>query len=392
MKNDYLALHAVLAGLALACGISAGPSLAQNTPSPAARAVGVVTQVQRSQLVLRTDSGPEVQVQLSEGTTVLRVPPGAKDLKAATKISSGEISPGDRLLVRGHFSDDQKTLVATSVVVMTKSDLGKAHEAEVLEWQRRGIGGVVKAIDPSKKEITIAVPNAAPTPGNPTHQVILTLEPNAMLLRYAPDSVKFSDAKPSTFDAIKTGDQVRALGTKSEDGSRFAAEKVVFGTFRNIGATVISVEPSAGTVTVKDLSTGKPLIVRAAPDCKLRQLPPDLAQMIARFNSGGSPRSAAAGGPPSGPRQMPDKSSSGPGGPPRDIQQMLDHLPTLSLSALKAGEPLIVVSTEGTKPSEVTAITILTGVEPILAARPSGSTEMNLGPWNMSTSGGEGTQ
>jgi len=79
-------------------------------------------------------------------------------------------------------------------------------------------------------------------------------------------------------------------------------------------------------------------------------------------------------------------------GGPRDLQQMLDRMPTLTLSELKSGQPLIVVSTEGAKPSEVTAIAILTGVEPILAARPKGSSEMNLGPWNMSMGGGEGAQ
>lgn len=399
MKKENLFLSAMGTGLALVCGVATALPAQNSQSSPAARAVGVVTQIQSAHLTLRSDAGPEVQVQLSEGVNVLRVPPGAKDLKAATKITVDEISPGDRLFVRGHLSDDQKLLEATSVVVMTKSDIGKAHEAEVLEWQRRGIGGVVKAVDPVKKEITVAVPNAAPTPGNPTHPVVMNLATNSVLLRYASDSVKFSDAKPSAFEAIKVGDQVRALGTKSQDGSHFAAEKLVFGTFRNVGATVISVDSATGTVTVKDLSTGKPLTVHTTADCKLRQLPPAVAEMIARFNSGGSPNGAAAGGPPptagKGASVGPGgRGSQGgvPGGPPRDIQQMLDHMPSLPLGDLKPGEPLIVVSTEGAKPAEATAITILTGVEPILAARPKGSSEMNLGPWNMSMGGGEGAQ
>ncbi len=221
-------------------------------PAQASRAVGVVTQIKPGSLTLRLDVGSELQVQLPEDVAVLRVPPGAKDLKTATHITVGEINPSDRVLVRGRFSDDQKSFQATSVVVMTRSDLASAHEAEAQDWQRRGTRGVVKAVDLEKKEITIAVPNTPPTPGNPTHPVVLALAPNAVLLRYAPDSVKFSDAKPTPFDAIKVGDQVRALGTKSEDGSRFTAEKLVSGTFRNVGATVISVNAAAGAVTVKD--------------------------------------------------------------------------------------------------------------------------------------------
>ncbi len=369
------------------------------SPPQAARAIGVVTQIQPGNLTLRTDAGPEVQVQLPEGVTVLRVPPGAKDLKTAAKITVGEISPSDRVLVRGHFSEDQKSLEATSVVVMTRSDLASAHEAEVRDWQGRGMGGVVKAVDPQKKEITIAVPNTPPTPGNPTHPVIVTLAPNPVLLRYAPDSVKFSDAKLSTFEALKVADQVRALGAKSEDGSRFTAEKLVSGTFRNIGATVISVDAPGGTVTVKDLTSGEPLVVHTTADSKMHQLPPFMAEMIARFNSGAQTNEAAAGEPPRGAGPGGNGGPGGAGGAggmqrggPRDFQQMLDRMPALTLSELKPGQTLIVVSTEGAKPSEVTAIAILTGVEPILAARPKGSSEMNLGPWNMSMGGGEGAQ
>jgi hypothetical protein len=68
---------------------------------------------------------------------------------------------------------------------------------------------------------------------------------------------------------------------------------------------------------------------------------------------------------------------------------MLERTPPLTLSELKPGEALIVFSTAGAKPSEVTAIALLAGVEPILAARSKGSEEMVLGPWNMSM-GGEG--
>jgi Golgi nucleoside diphosphatase len=44
--------------------------------------------------------------------------------------------------------------------------------------------------------------------------------------RYAADSVNLNDARPSSFAEIKVGDQLRALGQKSEDGSRLAAEEI----------------------------------------------------------------------------------------------------------------------------------------------------------------------
>jgi len=400
------------------CGTGATAQAAQpGAASPqAVRPIGVVTEIRPGSLTLHTDAGSEVAVQLPEAVVVLRVAPGSKDLKSATKIAVGDIKVGDRILVRGRLADDQKSFLATAVIVMTQTDLAKAHEAERQEWQQRGIGGPVKAINTQAKEITISVPNTPPTPGNPTRPLTIALAANAVLLRYAPDSVKFSDAKPSTFEEIKVGDQVRALGTKSEDGTRFTAEKLVSGTFRNLGATVISVDAQDASVTVKDLASGKPVVVRTNPDSKLHQLPPFVAQMIAAFNSGrpafgqmASGPDAPGGGQGSGTQggavsQRPSGggpgqgsgggAGGGPGGGmgrgPRDFNQMLEHAPPFTLGDLKPGDALIVVSTEGAKPSELTAIVMLTGVEPILEARPKGSNEVVLGPWNMAMSGGEG--
>ena len=405
MKKGLLYLMAAWVGTALAQGPGSAPSSPPSSSSQPVRPIGVVTQLKPGTFTLHTDAGPDLAVLLPDEVSVLRVPPDAKDLKAATKITVSDIHPGDRVLVRGRVSDDQKSVLATSVIVMSETDLAKAREAERLDWRRRGTGGLVKAINPEAREVTVAVPNTPPTPGNLTHPVVITLAANVVLLRYAPDSVKFSDAKPSTFEEIKVGDQVRALGTKSEDGSRYAAEKLVSGTFRDIGATVVSVDAANGAVTVKDLASGRPLVVRTNSDSRLRRLPPFLAQMIATFNSGGSASGTMTGRPPGGAagawrgarspsgaaaaRAEARERGGAPGNGPSDFQQMVDRAPVLSLEELKSGEALIVVSTEGAKPFEVTAIVMLAGVEPILAAQPSGSEQMVLGPWSMGM--GEGT-
>jgi hypothetical protein len=370
------------------------------------RPIGVVTEVRPGQLTLHTDAGPLLTVSLPDGISVLRVPPGAKSLKEATKITVGDISMGDRVLIIGPVSPDEKSVTAKTVLVMSKTALDKAREAERLQWEEHGIAGVVKAVDPATKEITLAVPNRPPTPGNLTHSVVITLAPNASLLRYAPDSVKFSDAKPAPLAQIKVDDQMRALGTKSPDGTHFTAQEVVSGTFRNIGATVISVDASQKSITVKDLSTGKPVLVRTSVDSKLHELTPEVANTIAMFNAGPPERGAAGqeGANPGRerPRQEGFRNNGRPGGPGErggmpgirsgNFEQMLQKMPALSLSELKPGEPLIVVSTEGAKPDQVTAIAVLSGVEPILRARPKGSKEVALGPWNMSVGGGSGEE
>lgn len=370
------------------------------------RPIGVVTAVQHGQLTLHTDSGPSLAVSLPEDVSVLKVPLGAKSLKEAAKISVTDIQVGDRVLIIGPLSEDQKSVSAKSVVVMSKAALETAREAERLQWVKNGISGVVKAVDPATREITLAVPNTAPKPGDLTHPVTVTLASSATLLRYAPDSINFSDAKPAPLDQIRVGDQVRALGTKSPDETHFIAQKVVSGTFRNIGATVISVDAPHGTITVKDLATGNPVLVRTNAESKLHELTPEVANTIAAFNAGPPAKGAAnqqaeseggergrranfrGNGQPGGPGER----RGTPGGHPGNFEQMLQQMPALSLADLKSGEPLIVVSTEGAKPDQVTAIAVLSGVEPILRARPKGSKEVVLGPWNMSVGGGGGQE
>jgi hypothetical protein len=363
-----LLLMVVWAGSALAQGSGATSS------SQSVRPIGVVTKIQAGSLTLHTDAGPDLLIELGDGVSFLRVPPGATNLNTASKITMSEISSGDRVLVRGRVSEDQKSIIATAVIVMTKSDLASARDAERLDWQRRGIGGTVQAVNSETRAITLMSSAAPATAGNPTHPVSVTLMANVVLLRYAPDSVKFSDAKPSTFEQIKVGDQMRALGTKSEDGGLFTAEKIVSGTFRNLGVTVISVDEQNHAIAVKDLASAQPVLVRTNADSKLHHLPPAVAHSLAALNSGGTSAGKTGGEPVAG--QL-------------DVQQMLERAPVLDLGELKPGDPLIVVSTEGAKPSEVTAIEILADVEPILAARPKGSNQV-VGSWSLGMNGGEG--
>jgi hypothetical protein len=55
-----------------------------------------------------------------------------------------------------------------------------------------------------------------------------------------------------------------------------------------------------------------------------------------------------------------------------DLAQMISRLPTGSLASLKTGDALMIVASQG-QTGAVTAITMLSGVEPILAASPTGA-------------------
>ena len=85
------------------------------------------------------------------------------------------------------------------------------------------------------------------------------------------------------------------------------------------------------------------------------------------------------------------------GGGRGDLQQLVNRLPTATLSDFQKGDAVMVVSTQGTDSGGVTAITLLGGVEAILAAAPAGnaSQAMLLPPWSLGAPTGDaagGTQ
>ena len=324
------------------------------------RPIGVITTIDAAakRITIKTDAGPEMSILFEQASRFLRVAPGAKDLNGAAAISVSDLSVGDRILARGRSAGDQNSLAADSIIVMSRADIAKKQAAERADWEQRGIGGIITALAAASREITIRAHTLAGT-----KQVVVALASGAVLRRYAPGSIRFSDARPSRFEELKVGDQVKALGTGSEDRTRFTAEELVSGSFRNLAATVVAVDPGQSAIQITDLATNSRLLVRVSPDSTLRRLSPSAAQMLAVRVSGGSAPAASRG--------------------PQDLLSMIETLPPLSLADLKPGEPIVISSTNNEDPSQVTAITLLAGVEPLLRASSRGGRPLDIGSWNL---------
>jgi hypothetical protein len=385
----------------------AAPSSGQNADR-IQQAVGTIKSVNDAGIVLSADSGEEVRVTLQDSTRLLRVAPGQKDLKGATPLQKQELQTGDRILVRGKPSSDTPSLAAVTVIVMKQSDVAAKQEKDREDWQKRGVGGLVTAVDAAAGTVSISMTSFT---GSKT--VAIHTAKNTILRRYAPNSVKFDDAKVAPIDQIKAGDQLRARGTKNEDGSELAADEVVSGTFRNLAGTITAVDSAANTLTLKDVLSKQSVVVKITPDAQLRKLPAEFAQRIAMRLKGaaaaGIPGAAAAGivgtssgsGSTAGANARSQGGSPFPGGPPGgvgegrrngappDIQQILSRMPPATLADLQKGDAVMIVSTEGSASGEVNAITLLAGVEPILTAAPSASQALMLSPWSLSSSGVE---
>jgi uncharacterized membrane protein YgcG len=399
--------------------ILAAQDAPQNGLMPAAtRAVGTVTSISAHSITLKTDAGAEIIVLVTDSTKLLQLKPGQKDLKDATPLALADIKAADRILVRGAASLDGKQMQATSVIAMKQTDIADKQAQDRAEWQRNGVGGLVKSIDPATGVVAITT-NAVGT----TKEISVHTTKSTVLRRYALNSVKFDDAKPAPLSEIKPGDQLRARGKKSADGSEVSADEIVSGTFRSIAGILVSTDAAAGTITVADLVTKEPVTLRISADSQLRKLQPFLAQSIAmRIKSApadaaggpnvgpGAPSAAKPGptatppsgaAPPAGMAPGAGPGSAGPGGGMTggngqsrggggDFQQMIARMPATSVSDLLKGDALMIVATEGSPTTPGTIITLLGGVEPILQASSKATPEMILSPWSLGAGGGEG--
>lgn len=374
-------------------------SQAQVTGQPAvARRIGAIKAITGNAITLTPDSGPDVAVTVQPNARILRIAPGEKDLKNAAPVQLQDLQVGDRVRVRGQASPDGASIAALEVIVIPRSDLQALHEQERADWQKRGLGGLVNAVDLGANTITISV-----TTLGGKKEIAVHTSKSTTFRRYAPDSVKFDDAKPSTLQEIRPGDQLRARGDRSPDGSEVTAEEIVTGSFRNVAGLVNSVDTSSGTITVQDLLSKKPVQVKITSDSQLHKLPPEMAQRIAMRLKGsmppGTPGVSSGSAPVAGNGQQSATQGGmqasgatgggGMGGGPRqgggapDFQQMLNRMPAVTIADLHKGDAVLIVTTQGTATGAGTAITLLSGVEPILQAAPSGSQAMMLAPWSL---------
>jgi uncharacterized membrane protein YgcG len=391
-----------LVAIALYCGGFSAHSRAQ-TPSPLKSVIGEVTSIDPAgkQVKLKGDDGTVYVIDFDDKTSFLRIPPGEKDLKKAAKIAFGDLMVGDRALARVPSDGANTGLPARTLVIMTKADLAQKHEHDRAEWQTRGIVGVVASVDPAAKQITVTTRGREPK--------TITIDASAASFRrYASDSVKFADAKPSSFADVQAGDTLRALGDKSQDGTQLKAEEVLSGAFETIAGTVDSVDAAANEVRITNLQTKKPMVVRVNQDSLMRKLDPQVAAMLARRLRPASAEGAGAPGGvrPEGAGQGASGDASGQGGGGfrggpgaaggggrfagngGDLQQILERMPQLSLADLKKGDAVIVSSSKAPADTPVTAFAFVAGVEPFLAAAPRSSGQVNLGSWNLDIGGG----
>jgi hypothetical protein len=330
-----------------------GPALAQT--APAKSFVGTVSalKAETAEIEIKPDNAAAVSLKIGSNTIAQKIAPGEKDLKKVEAIPVTEVAMGDRVLV----TPEPGTSDLRRIIVMSATDIAKRNQADSQEWTRRGVSGVVAL--KSGNEVTLKIRTMTGE-----KQAVVTVGDKTTYKRYAPDSVKFADARGSKLAEVSVGDQLRARGQKSEDGLKVTADDVVFGTFLTKAGSVTAVNLEAKEVTVKDLANNKPLVVRFTADSQLKKMP-DMAAMIGGMTGGAMGRGAApaAGGPPAGMMRPPGDAARGGG---MDLSQMLERMPAGKLEDLKPGDTIVVSSTKGAKTDQITAIMFLSNAEMLI--------------------------
>lgn len=321
-------IRASIGAILLAAGILAAQPAHQSL-------LGTVTQFKigahTAELGIQPDDAATRFVPFGPRTEVVRVAPGQHDLSGAEAAKVTDIAAGDRVMVT--FVEGMAD--ARRIILISAEDIARRNEAYRADWQKRGISGVVAGKNGDEIELRVGQGTAKVAIGERT-----------TLRRYAPDTVRFADARFSNAADISIGDQLQARGDKSEDGTRVKAEEVVFGTFLTLGGSITAIDAGAGTITIQELKTQKPLTVHVTADSKLKALP-DMHEMMSHMQAGGGHTGGGT------PQTM-------------DMRQVLEHLPAATIGELKVGEKVVLTSTKGERRDAVTAIMLLANADMVI--------------------------
>lgn len=349
-------------------------------------------------LSLKTDKGETPVVKFDDRTQFILLPAGETDVKKGKRAAAADVSAGDRVIAR--MLPDDQSKPAVFLYFSKQGDLAQLHKKTEEEWANQSVFGTVKSVDPGAKRLVIAARGGF----GPPKEVTLDASGPVEYLRFSLDTGKY-EANTAGLMPIQVGDQVRLIGQKNADGSEIKLEAIQSATFRSLPVSVKSVDAASNTILATDLSNKKPIIIQVKPDTQLKRLDDQTALLMARRlnpsyqgesgrgGRGGAPENAGAasgrgafGGGFAGGRGA----GGGRGGRGGDPNRVLNEQPTIQLSDLKVGEPVVVTGGPTPDMAKLTATSVVAGVEPILRAAPDRGPDPLAGNWNFGDLGGGG--
>jgi hypothetical protein len=320
------------------------------SPAGTATAVNIVGKISlissdAKQLQILTSSGQNIVVLVDDRSELKRVPAGETNLQNAVKIAFSDISLEDNAFVRGLTAGNSR-IEARQIVIVSSADAAKRKQQKADEWKKRGVAGIVKNVDESANQITIELK------GEGSKRLEIFANTRTVFQHYRENAVNMDDYGPGGMDKIRTGDQVRALGTKTPDGSRYDAEEIFSGSFRTVNGKVKSINLESSELTLVDSKTDRAITVRVTGDSRLIRL---TSESIAK-NSGKSGAAESSGRP-----------------SVISISAMLENSPRIALADIRENEILVIATASDPDLGKINALTVISGVELVSGSRGGGS-------------------
>ena len=289
MKLCAYALGAVL----VAASATGGVRGQDTAPKKPGGAIGdlVAVDTAHGKLTIKTTSGTQAQATVTASTEYLLVEPGKTDLKGAVAVTLADVKVGDRVWARGDPGADG-AIAARQIVVMSAEAIGERNRRDAQDWQRRGVMGEVRSVDPATGEVAIESYRG--------DAITVAIGQGTTLRRLKPGTTDLSSAEPIALGDIHAGDQVAARGERTPDGARITAETVLAGTFpRPVRGRVAAVDAAKGEVRIA-VREGQEMTLTLGDGALVRKLTPPAARPPGAAGPGAGPASGPGAGPGAG--------------------------------------------------------------------------------------------
>ena len=152
--------------------------------------VGSITGITANTLTVKTDTGDQHQFDVPAEAVIKRIAPGEKDLSKAESMAFSELAVGDRVLVKMDVGATAPTPQAAQIIAVKAADLAQKQQKDREAWQRNGVAGLVKNVDPGSGAITLTT-----GAGATSKTVTVHTSKSTVLKRYAPPL--FVTSRPS---------------------------------------------------------------------------------------------------------------------------------------------------------------------------------------------------
>lgn len=196
-------------------------------------------------LTLKTESGETATIQLDKKARILRARPGRTDASKASSTTFDLIAIGERVTTTGPATKTVRILLYPSAPA-TRPAVAATNITS----------GVVTAVNPMARELTIEVP--AP---DSTKSIVVGTTPATTYRRLSRASLRSADAQPGKLEEIAIGDLVRIEGEPAGT-NRLNAAAITSGAFRRVAGTVSAAQ--AGSITIDDSVSRQHTIVKLA--------------------------------------------------------------------------------------------------------------------------------